>query len=317
MELIKGIIKSITTWVFASIFIIIIILIPRDVEYKSTAAGVFQKATYNYSIEKHIASFNDLYSYIKENNSLGRYSDYYTVEDILVKTIKMSAKTVIPALILAFILGILKGILDQRLSLRKWGIIGKGTTWILLSIPDFFLVVTLQVSLMFLFDLGLAPHIDLFGSDDKDNVMMAIIYLMIYPLFYMASITSSAIEEEAGKDYIRTARSKGIMENIIVYRHILANASVKIFRHLNTIVLYMLSNLFIIERFTDYRGAGYYFLKTVFQGSHFAVGSNQNLGLPSLAISYTLIFTAFILIIHIISQAAVYKLTPFELGDKL
>ena len=317
MEFIKGMIKSITTWGFASMFIIIIILIPRDVEYKSTDAGVFQGATYNYSFERHKASFIDLYTYIKENNSLGKYSDYYTVEGILLKTIKMSAKTVIPALILAFFLGILKGLLDHRLSQRKWGFIGKGTTWFFLSIPDFFLVVTLQISLMFLFDLGLTPHIDLFGSDDKDNVMMVIIYLMIYPLFYMASITSSAIEEEVGKDYIRTARSKGLKENIIVFRHILANASVKIFRHLNTIVLYMLSNLFIIERFTDYRGAGYYFLKTVYQGSQFAVGSDQNLGLPSLAIAYTLVFTAFILVIHIISLAAVYKLTPFELGDKL
>lgn len=317
MELIKGIIKSVGTWAIASLLIIFIILIPRDVVYESTEAGVFKGATYTYSFEKHKNEFAGLYSYIMENKSLGNYSPDYTVEEILMKTLKRSAMTIIPALVLGFFLGILKGIFDFRLSFRKWGFFGKGSTWFFLSLPDFFIVITLQIILMNLYYLGLAPHIDLFGSDEIDNVYMQIIYLMIYPVFYMATITSSAFEEETGKDYIRTAKSKGIKEKIIVYRHILANTRIKIFRHFHMIVLYMLSNLFIIERFTDYRGAGYFFLNTIYLGPIFAVGSDRNLGMPTLAIAYTLIFTAFILIVHIISLVAVYKSTPYELGDKL
>ncbi|MEH7885055.1 ABC transporter permease subunit [Bacillus sp. JJ1609] len=317
MELVKGIIKSITTWFFASVLLTFIILIPRDVSYESTDAGVFKDATYTYSFEKHKAEFIGLYTYIKGNKSLGDYTMDYTVEEILGKTLKRSAMTVIPALILGYFLGILKGVFDHRLSLRKWGFFGKGSTWFFLSLPDFFIVITLQIILMDLFYKGLVPHIDLFGSDNTDNIYMQIIYLMIYPLFYMATITSSAIEEETGKDYVRTARSKGLKEIIIVYRHILANIRIKMLRHFNTIVLYMLSNLFIIERFTDYRGAGYFFLKSIYIGPVFAVGSDRNLGMPILAIAYTLIFTAFILIVHIISLIAVYKSTPYDMGDKL
>jgi oligopeptide transport system permease protein len=317
LELIKGIFKSVATWAIASVLIIFIILIPRDVEYESNDSGVFKGVTYTYSFEKHKNEFTGLYSYIKENKSLGNYSPDYTVEEILFKTLKRSAMTIIPALVLGYLLGVLKGIFDHRLSRYKWGLFGKGSTWFFLSLPDFFIVITLQIILMNLYHMGLAPHIDLFGSDEIDNIFMQIIYLMIYPVFYMATITSSAIEEETGKDYIRTAKSKGVKEKTIVYRHILANTKVKILRHFNTVVLYMLSNLFIIERFTDYRGAGYFFLNTIYLGPIFAVGSDRNLGMPTLAISYTLIFTAFILIVHIISLAAVYKSTPYEIGDKL
>jgi oligopeptide transport system permease protein len=317
LELVKGIIKSIITWALVSVLIIFIILIPRDVQFDSTDAGTFIDASHKYSFEKHVDEFTNFYHHMVETKLQDRYNLNFTVEEILVKTLKRSAMTVIPAIILAYFLGILKGIFDYRLSQNKWGLFGKGSTWFFLSLPDFFVVITLQILLMDLYYTGLFPHIDLYGSDDKDNVLMQIVYLSIYPLFYMASITSSAIEEEEGKDYIRTAKSKGIIQRIIVFRHILANTRIKMIRHLNTIVLYILSNLFIIERFTDYQGAGYFFLKSVYLGPEFMVNSNRDIGLPALAVSYTLVFTAFILLVHIISLVAVNKSTPYEMGDKL
>lgn len=317
MELVKGIIKSIITWAIASLLIIFIILIPRDISYESTPSGVFIDADYQYSFTKHLNEAGLFYRYIKENKSLGDYSLDYTVGEILTMTLVRSAKTVIPALLLGYALGLLKGIWDYRIDGRKWGGLGKGSTWFFLSLPDFFIVITLQIILMDLYYKGLLPHIDLFGSDDKDNILMQIVYLMVYPMFYMAAITSAAIEDEIGRDYIRTARSKGIKEKVIIYRHVLANIRIQLIRHFNTIVLYMLSNLFIIERFADYQGAGYFYLKTIYLGPVFAVGSDRNLGLPTLAVAYTLIFTGFILMVHIISLIAVYKSTPYEMGDKL
>lgn len=317
MELVKGIIKSIITWAIASLFIIFIIFIPRDVSYDSTSSGVFIDAEYQYSFNNHLNEVVLFFRDVLENKSLGDYSLDYTVGEILTMTLQRSAKTVIPALLIGYVLGILKGIWDHRLGGSKWGGFGKGTTWFFLSLPDFFIVITLQIILMDLYYKGLMPHIDLFGSDDKDNALMQIVYLMVYPMFYMAAITSAAIEEEIGRDYIRTARSKGIKERVIIYRHVLANIRIQLIRHFNTIVLYILSNLFIIERFADYQGAGYFYLKTIYLGPVFAVGSDRNLGMPTLAVAYTLIFTGLILIVHLISLIAVYKSTPYDIGDKL
>jgi oligopeptide transport system permease protein len=317
VELVKGIVKSIITWAIVSLIIIFIIFIPRDAEYESTSAGVFIGAEYQYSFSKHINEIDEFFTNIVTNKSLGEYSLDYSVGEMLAMTLGRSAKTVIPALLLAYLFGILKGIWDYQISRSKWGFLGKGSSWFFLSVPDFFIVISLQILLMDLHYKGFLPHIDLFGSDDKDNIFMQIVYLMIYPLFYMAAITASAIEDEAGKDYIRTARSKGIKESLVIFRHILANTSLKLIRHFHTIALYLLSNLFIIERFADYQGAGYTFLETIYLGPVFALGSDLNLSMPALAVAYTLIFTGFILVVHIISLITVYRTTPYELGGKL
>jgi oligopeptide transport system permease protein len=311
----KKIVKSVITWLIASLFIIVIILMPRDVTYDATEAGVFQDAHYVYSFEKHMQSFKDFFTFIKENKSLGNYNSYYTIEDILVESIPKSFIIVLLALLLGFIFGLLKGMLDYRLSISRWTIFGKGSTWFFLSIPDFFIVISLQLGLMFLFDIGLFPYVDVFGSDKVDNFIMAIIYLMIYPLFYIAKVVSTCFEAEERKDYIRTARSKGISYNKILYLHVLWNCWITILTNLSTISLYMLSNLFIIEKFMGYKGAGYYFFSAVTPGAMVYVGGGRDLGLANMAIAFTLIFTLFILIVHIISHISIYILDKKRMGE--
>jgi oligopeptide transport system permease protein len=304
----KKIVKSIITWMIASLMIILIILIPRDVVYNATDTGVFQDAEYVYSFEKHMQSFKDFFIFVKENESLGNYNSYYTIEDILAESISKSFIIVLLALGFGFSLGLLKGILDYRLSIGRWTFFGKGTTWFFLSIPDFFIVISIQLGLMYLYDIGLFPYVDVFGSDKPDNFIMAIIYLMIYPLFYIAKIVSTSFESEERKDYIRTAKSKGISYNKILYLHVLWNCWVTILTNLSTISLYMLSNLFIIEKFMGYKGAGYYFFSVVTPGAMVYVGGGRDLGLANMAIAFTLIFTLFILIVHIISHISIHIL---------
>jgi oligopeptide transport system permease protein len=317
LVLTKNIVKSVITWLIASIFIILIILMPRDVSYEATDAGVFQDAQYVYSFKKHMQSFKEFFVFVKENQSLGNYNSYYTIEEILAESIPKSFSIVILALLLGFILGLFKGMIDYRLSISRWTIFGKGSTWFFLSIPDFFIVISLQLGLMFLYDLGLFPYVDVFGSDKPDNFIMAIIYLMIYPLFYIAKVVSASFEAEERKDYIRTAKSKGISYNKILYLHVLWNCWVTILTNLSTISLYMLSNLFIIEKFMGYKGAGYYFFSVVTPGAMVYVGGVRDLGLANMAIAFTLIFTLFILLVHIISHISIYLLDKNRMEESV
>ncbi|MED4206882.1 ABC transporter permease subunit [Neobacillus mesonae] len=317
MPLIYQLGKSILAWLLATFIIIFIILMPRDVTFETTTGNVFTGVEYHYSFTKHKDSFIDFFAYIKDNKSLGEYMPHYPNSELLSRTMKKSLYIAIPALVLAFFLGVLKGILDYRLSKYKfWSAPSNGATWLFLSIPDFFVVVCIQIVLMYLYNIGLLPHITLFGSENFENIILCIIYLTIYPLFYIAKMTYTSLEDEEGKDYIRTAFSKGVPYKKVVYIHIFRNAIIKILQHLNTIALFVLSNLFIIEKFTDYRGAGFYFLKVVLPGTTFAVGQGRDLGNASLAISYTIIFTFIILLVHLISQICHYFLTPYDLQEE-
>jgi oligopeptide transport system permease protein len=293
-----------------------VILTPRDVEYITSAwNGKFLYARYLYSFDQHIQSVKDFFLTVWETRTLGNYNDYYSIKDILTESLKKSFIIIIPALFLGFFLGLIKGILDYRLSYTKWSMFGKGSTWFFLSIPDFFVVISLQLGLMALYDMGLFPYIDVFGSDKPDNFIMAIIYLMIYPLFYIAKVVSTSFEEEENKDYIRTAKSKGTAYYKILFHHILWNCWVRILSNLSTITLFMLSNLFIIEKFMGYNGAGTYFFDSVTPGALVIVNGTRDLGHANLAIAFTLIFTFFLLIIHIISNIAMYKLGRRQAED--
>ncbi|MHC0038421.1 ABC transporter permease subunit [Pseudoneobacillus sp. C159] len=307
MFLLKNIGRSVFTWLIASVLIILIILMPRDAKYEQTEEGVFLGAEYVYSFDKHVQAVKEIVSFVIENHSLGMYNDYYSINDILILSVTKSFGVIIPAIIIGFFLGLLKGMLDYRLSLSKWNIVGKGTTWFFLSVPDFFVVISIQLGLMYLYEKGLFFYVDVFGSDKPDNFIMATIYLMIYPLFYIARIVSTAFEVEERKDYIRTAKSKGISYNKILYKHVLWNCWVTIMTNLSSITLYMLSNLFIIEKFMGYQGAGYYFFSSIFPSAMVFVGGTRDLGVVPLAIAFTLIFTFFILIVHIISHFAIFK----------
>jgi oligopeptide transport system permease protein len=307
--------KSIFTWLIASIFIILIIVMPRDVEYKATSSGVFEDAEYVYSFEKHVQAFRDFFIYVKNNPSLGPYNQHQTVAEILMEALQKSFIVIIPALILGFILGLLKGILDYRWSLGKLNVLGKGTTWFFLSIPDFFIVISIQLGLMYLYEKGLFFYVDVFGSDKADNLVLAVIFLMIYPLFYVAKVVSACFEAEERKDYIRTAKSKGTPYKSILYKHVLWNCWVNILTNLSTISLFILSNLFIIEKFMGYKGAGNYFFNAVNPGAMVYVGGDRALGLPYLAVALTLSFTLFILCIHIISHIAIYKFDKQQLEE--
>jgi oligopeptide transport system permease protein len=308
MELTKNILKSFFTWLIASLVIICIILMPRDIQYESTNAGVFETAEYVYSFEKHVEAVKNLFLFVKENQSLGQYNDYFSIEQLLKESVYKSFIILLPALVIGFILGLVKGIVDYRLDGTKWGILGKGTSWFFLSIPDFFLVISIQLGLMFLYEMGLFLYVDVFGSDKVDNLIMATIYLMIYPLFYLAKVVSTSFEAEERKDYIRTAKSKGTPYRKILYKHVLWNCWVTIVANLSTISLYMLSNLFIIEKFMGYKGAGFYFFESVAPGAMIFIGGSRDLGQAHLAIAFTLVFTLFILIVHIISHIAIFKL---------
>lgn len=288
---------------------------PRDVEYKATSSGVFEDAEYVYSFKKHIQAFKDFFVYVKKNPSLGQYSQQQTVAEILMESLQKSFIVIIPALILGFIFGVLKGIFDYRWSLGRMNILGKGSTWFFLSIPDFFIVISIQLGLMYLYDKGLFFYVDVFGSEKPDNLILAVIFLMIYPLFYVAKVVSTCFEAEERKDYIRTAKSKGTPYKRILYKHVLWNCWGTIMTNLSTISLFILSNLFIIEKFMGYKGAGNYFFNAVSPGSMVYVGADRALGLPYLAVALTLSFTFFILCIHIISHIAIYKFDKLQLEE--
>ncbi|RDI39148.1 ABC transporter permease subunit [Falsibacillus pallidus] len=309
MNYLSKVVIQIVLWAFSTFLFISILFLPVNTNFKAGESGEFQSAEYNYSFKHHVENMKFFISYIKENKGLGEESPGRSYMSVIGDKVKKSSFLILPALFLGFVLGIIKGILDFQWSNKKLNFLGKGTTWLFLSIPDIFFIIMIQIGLMFLYHKGLFIHVDLFGSDKVENYVMCILFLAIYPIFYIANITNASLQDEMGNDYIRTAKSKGTGSFRILYIHILKNAMAIILSHANTVTLYVLSNLFIVEKLTDFKGAGYGLFQAVFHGSSFRIGLNVGIDGIS-AVGYTIFFTLIILFTNILAQIGKTHLSP-------
>lgn len=301
-------------WLIAFLILVTIILLPMDTIFDQGRGGSFEGARYDYQLTSHIDNFKALGSHLVEFQGLG--TDSYG-QDLLGHIIAMfgrSLKIIVPALILSFLFGIAKGVIDYRLRQSKGKLFGQYTTWGLLSVPDLALIIGIQLGILILISNGWLFHIDLFGHDTIDNVLMNILFLSIYPTAYIANATFHALQAEQGMDYIRTAKSKGTPPFAILYKHMLKNGMARIFSHTNTMVLYILSNLFIIEIFTEYRGAAHYFYNALGSPSQFYVDGLFSANTIEV-IGYTFFFTVLILAANIITAAARSLMVPAKGGD--
>jgi peptide/nickel transport system permease protein len=102
--------------------------------------------------------------------------------------------------------------------------------------------------------------------------------------------------EEMGKDYVRTARAKGLAESVVMFRHVLQNAMIPILTGVVVVIPLLFMGSLITESFFGIPGLGSYTLDAI-QSQDFAVvrvmvfiGSVLYiLGLLLTDISYTLV----------------------------
>jgi ABC-type dipeptide/oligopeptide/nickel transport system permease component len=73
---------------------------------------------------------------------------------------------------------------------------------------------------------------------------------------YLLRITRSSMLEVMNKDYIRTARAKGLTERVVMSRHVRRNALIPVTTVSGSMVLGLLGGVVIVETVFDYKGLG-------------------------------------------------------------
>jgi len=142
-----------------------------------------------------------------------------TVNDLIADGFPVSLYLGLEALFIAVFFGILLGVF-AAVRQNSWIDYSSMSLAVIgISVPSFIMAAVLQY--IFAIKLQWFP-IATWGSF-KHTILPALALAMM-PLAYIARLTRSTMLEVLNNDYIKTAKSKGFSERVIVYRHALRNS---------------------------------------------------------------------------------------------
>jgi peptide/nickel transport system permease protein len=126
-------------------------------------------------------------------------------------------------------------------------------------VPTFWLGIILILILTL--DLGWLPSS---GRGTLAHLLMPALTLGAYSIARVARLTRSSVLEVLNQDFVRTARSKGLAERVVILRHVLKNAAVTIVTILGLTVSTLLGGAVITETIFDWPGVGRLLVQAVF-----------------------------------------------------
>ena len=170
---------------------------------------------------------------------------------IVLERVPKTLQLGLPALLLAALVGISVGVwaATQRDSWVDRSV--RTLSLSVLSLPSF--VVGIGLILLFGVALKVLPT---FGSDSWRHMILPVFTLALAPAALLARLTRSSLLEVLGSDYIRTARSKGLAERLVVYRHGLRNALIPVVTILGLELAGIIGGAVIVETVFAWPGLG-------------------------------------------------------------
>lgn len=121
-----------------------------------------------------------------------------------------------------------------------------------MSIPNFVIGLLLLVTLTSVLDLiSVIPD----WSQPQAWIVPALV-LAVAPMGTIARMTRTATLEVLQRDYVRTARSKGLGEPAVISRHVFRNALIPVVTLLGPVLVELIAGSFVIEAMFGFPGFG-------------------------------------------------------------
>lgn len=154
------------------------------------------------------------------------YRQKRPVADIIRERFPATAKLAIASMLIAVAFGVGAGIVASmyRNHALDWIVMVLSLTGI--SMPVFWL--GMMLILIFASGLGWLPVGGYGRGGDIRHIALPALSLSLISIGYIARMMRSSMLEVIGKDYIRTARAKGLRESVVILRHGLRNAFIPV-----------------------------------------------------------------------------------------
>jgi ABC-type dipeptide/oligopeptide/nickel transport system permease component len=181
-----------------------------------------------------------------------------SVGDIITDLFPISARIGVLAMLLAVGLGIPLGVV----SAAHHNALADRAAMLLavlgVSVPSF----VIGPILIWVFALSLA-WLPPGGIDTWRHYVLPAVTLSLFPMALLARATRASLLEVLSADYVRTARSKGLREALVMRRHALRNALIPVVTIGGILLAEVLVGSFYVETVFAIPGIGRYFVTSV------------------------------------------------------
>ena len=126
------------------------------------------------------------------------------------------------------------------------------------SVPDFFFGIVLIY--VFSVNLGWLPAL---GQDKPEGIIMPAVTLGVSAAAIIARMTRSSMLDVMSRDFIRTARAKGLRESAVVIRHALKNSLIPVITIVGLQFGSLLAGAIVVEVVFTRQGLGFELVEAV------------------------------------------------------
>lgn len=284
-------------WIVASMTFLLVRIVPGgpfDAE-KHLPPEIVANIKAKYHLDKPVPEQYLLYMERLVRGDLGVSYKYVnrTVDDILCDAFPVSLQLGSCALLLAVLIGVPLGTVAavRRGTAWDWSAMFLSTVGV--SVPGFLI----GALLIFVFGIWL-KILPVALWEGWRNMILPAVTLCVGPAAYLARLTRASVLDVLEKDWVRTARSKGLSDRRTIFRHVLRNALVPVATVLGPLTAILITGSFVVEYIYAIPGMGRFFITAV---------SNRDY---DLIIGTTLVFALLLIIANTIVDIAYQILDP-------
>jgi oligopeptide transport system permease protein len=180
------------------------------------------------------------------------------VSDIIAQGLPVSAQLGIQSMLIALAISIPLGVIS---ALRQNTAVDYGSLFFATiggAIPNF----VLAIWAIYLF--GVVLHVlPVTGWGRIQNMVLPTLMLAIPASAFLTRITRVSMLEVIRQDYVRTARAKGLREQVVIIGHVLKNALIPVATILGPATAGIITGSFIIETIFNVPGIGRFFVLSI------------------------------------------------------
>lgn len=249
-------------WIVASVTFLLVRIVPGgpfDAD-KHLSPEIMANIKAKYHLDKPVIEQYAFYMVRLAQGDLGVSYKYVnrTVNDILAEAFPVSLELGVAGLGLAILFGVPAGTIAAIRRGTRWDYLAIFCTTAGISVPGF------VVGALLIFVFGI--HFKVLPValwESARHIILPAVTLAVSPAAYLARLTRASVLEVLEKDWVRTARTKGLAERETVLRHVLRNALVPVATVLGPLTAIVITGSFVVEYIYAIPGMGRFFITAV------------------------------------------------------